>query len=312
MLANRREVNEYVQETLKTISKQSKIKEICINLKKTYNMPADLLLDLLNEKRKAIEYSDFELFGIIEQLEFNKIEEFYTANEIKKYRKEKYDGFSFEFPMEIPAIQVDDDQWITVLDCDYLMKLRKAQLIKYNTATQRTMTRYTNGSEELYKITVNKNAVKNIRTSMENKSFIPNTITLNIPEDADYEYDNGILYIYETDGLDIIDGYHRYLAMAQASSSDNNFNYRTEVRFVCFAESKARQFIYQEDQKTQMSKVDSESFNQNNIGNIIVKKLNDDTDCNLYHEINKEGGIVDSAIMAAAINKVFLLNNENK
>ena len=99
--------------------------------------------------------------------------------------------------------------------------------------------------------------------------------------------------------MDILDGYHRYISMSEIVREDPTFDYPMMIQIVSFSEEKARQFIFQEDQKTQMKKVDSAAMNQYNPANTAVAKLNTDPNSNLRGEIVKTTGKIDPSFLAA-------------
>lgn len=308
MIVERKQLNDELKTQLKKFYDTNEIRLIAENVNATHNMPEEIVYDLINGNIEPKQLSDFEIFCIYETILPKLITEYYTSTEIEKYSKFQYKVNEIQLPIKISAMKVNDEQWITASDSNFLMLLKEKGLLIYNTNTQRTMTRYTNSSTETYVITLNKQAVKQIKNLIQDGSYIPNVITLNIPENSDFEYKDGQLIINDISGFDIIDGYHRFVAMSQVHDVDPDFNYPIELRLVSFSESKARQFIYQEDQKTQMSKIDSESFNQNNNANIIVKKLNDDIDFNLYKKVDKSQ-IIDEAFLSDSINKIYNVKN---
>lgn len=308
MIVERKQLNDELKTQLKKFYDTNEIRLIAENVNATHNIPEEIVYDLINGNIEPKQLSDFEIFCIYETILPKLITEYYTSTEIEKYSKFQYKVNEIQLPIKISAMKVNDEQWITASDSNFLMLLKEKGLLIYNTNTQRTMTRYTNSSTETYVITLNKQAVKQIKNLIQGGSYIPNVITLNIPEDSDFEYKDGQLVINDISGFDIIDGYHRFVAMSQVHDVDPDFNYPIELRLVSFSESKARQFIYQEDQKTQMSKIDSESFNQNNNANIIVKKLNDDIDFNLYKKVDKSQ-IIDEAFLSDSINKIYNVKN---
>ena len=60
-------------------------------------------------------------------------------------------------------------------------------------------------------------------------SFVPNTITLNIPMETEFDFhydeDSCSLITKSVEHLDITDGYHRYIAACQAKDKNQNFDY---------------------------------------------------------------------------------------
>ena len=73
-----------------------------------------------------------------------------------------------------------------------------------------------------------------------------------------------------------------------------------EIRIVSFTEEKAKQFIYQKDQKTKMKQIDSAAMNQHSPANTVVTQLNTNPTSNLRGMITKTGNI-DPAFLAAII-----------
>lgn len=306
------------------------LNEVCINialdmdendklvtyLNEKYNIPRELSSDLICFRMTFSEVSEFVLFcmldGINKILNYKKkVESYYTSQEINKYRNSRYKQSKIKFPIKLKMIQVDEDQWIGKIDVKFLMKLRDAQMINYNANAQRTMQRIIRGDKEIYKISLNKDAVKSINESMVNGTFISNTITLNIPledYDAQFHYDesNMELVISKLKCFHISDGFHRYIAACQATDGDKNFNYNMELRIVNWAEPKVQTFIYQEDQKTPLKKLDSESLNMNKASNIIVNRINDNVLCNMKGLISRNNGIINFGEMASLVDWFYI------
>lgn len=283
-------------------------------VKEKYNISRGLTSDLICLRMSMSETTEFVLFCILDAVikvtgDVGYIEDYYTAQEIKKYSKSKYKVDKIKFPLRIKMIQIANDQWIGSINNTLLMQLRAAQLINYNTNAQRTMTKIIRGDNEIYKITLNQKAVAAINENLKNGLFVPNTLTFNIPEDieSDFYYDNDSmeLVIKKLEHVDIIDGYHRYIAACQASDEDSKFEFNWELRVVNFSDDKAKSFIYQEDQKTKLKKVDSNSMNMNDAANIVVTKLNENARCNIKGLINRNEGIINFGEMAELIRFFF-------
>ena len=301
--------------------------KICLNKKKlktasefivdNHGFSAADAIDMIQMKRPLYEYNEFELYCLSEAIVtlFRTgllINEFFTSNEINSFKTARLDSDDIEFPIKIQCIKVGEDQWIGTITVDFLMKLRRAQLINYNTNAQRAMQRVVKGGVESYKISLNKKAVNQIRESMRNGSYISNTITLNMPDTTEYSYsqDKCVLIINSIDHFDMADGYHRYIAISQEKDSNPNFNYTMELRITNFSDAKTKQFIFQEDQKTRMSKINSDSMNMNKDANIILERLNQDVMFNLKGKISRNNGIINFADMAYVIEKLFFETNK--
>lgn len=269
-------------------------------------------MDMLTLNKSADGFSKFILYALFQEVTGNmKEEDFFTQDEINYFANYKYVEEKASFPMTFHMQQVTIDQWIGAISVKELMKLRDAQLINYNTNTQRSMKAI--GKGEHYQITLNKKALKEIGKLYNDNGYIPTTITLNMPEDTEYVYvaERSELVIKSMRYFDIIDGYHRYIAMSNEYNQDNSFDYPMELRIVEFPEYKAKQFIYQEDQKTKMTKVESKSFNQNDSGNIVAQRLNADPSCN-YMGLISLNGIINSAELGLLISQFYFKGKMSK
>lgn len=325
MLKDKKSLEQYLGEQCDRIVLDNDIcKGIYAYANETYNIPKGILSDLITKRMEMSEVSEFVLFILLDSMnnvlrkdkEISGVDKFYTMQETQYYRKTKYKTEKIKFPLVIKMVQVADDQWIGKITVDLLMQLRQAQLINYNVNAQRTMQKIVRGDKESYKITLNQKAVGEIQNAFESNSFIPNTITLNIPMeiDSDFYYDEEScsLVIKSLDHFDINDGYHRYIAACQTKDKNQNFDYPLELRIVNFTEDKAKQFIFQEDQKTKMRKVDSNSMNMNKAANIVVTRLNENVRFNLKGLVSRNEGIIPFGELAELVDYFYFRDTKKE
>lgn len=317
MIKDRSVLEEYLEKQCDSIVMDNeKCKALYTYANKTYDIPKGIVMDLVSKRMLFEEVSEFVLFilldsfcNIIDNKRKRQPKHYYTDQEIKYYQKSKYIIDEVKFPMEFKMVQVEEDQWIGKINVKKLMQLRRAQLINYNVNAQRTMQRIVRGEKESFKISLNHKAVSQIAESFEQNEFIPNTITLNIPLETDYDFsydeENCSLVIKSLDHFDITDGFHRYIAASQVSDLNKDFDYNMELRIVNYTEDKAKQFIFQEDQKTQMRKVDSDSLNMNKAANIVVTRLNENVRCNLKGLISRNDGIIPFGELAELVDYFY-------
>ena len=314
---------------------EKRLEDICISLavdqdlcseiyeyaKEKYNIPKGIVSDFICMRSSMSEANEFILFCLLDSIITGtnkeiKLSEYYTEQEIKEYSKSQYEIEKIEFPLKFKMIQITSDQWIGKIDVKTLIKLREAQLINYNVNAQRTMQRIVRGDKEVYKISLNQSAVSSIKNSMEKDLFIPNTITLNLSDDADFYYDNKTneLVINDINHFDASDGFHRIIAIYKAYDNNHGFNYNMELRLINFFDDKVNRFIYQEDQKTQMKKLDSKSFNMDNPANVVVERINESPRCNIKGCISRNQGLINYGEIAELIRYFYFRNkvqNEN-
>ena len=298
-------VNEAIASSLEDKKKiQLSIREA----EKRYGVPAKLFSDYITLRKSITEANDFMLFILCDVLYGARVtQQFYTQMEYKTLSKSKWEVATIQFPLRFDMTKINETQFIGHISVKELMLLKDAQLINYNENAQRTMKHIVKGEMEYYQIALNKEAVYAIIDSYEGELYIPNTITLNLPEDAEFTYDDKKkqLVIQETE-LDILDGYHRYIAMSKIYSQNPDFDYEMELRIVQFNEEKARRFIWQEDQKTKMRKIDSDSMDVAKVSNKIVDRMNNDSRFILCGKISRNKGIINAAYLANIIDIVYL------
>lgn len=274
-----------------------------------YSVPERLTTDFITKRRNIVEADPFILFILADVLlGQSALTEYYTKTEIKELSSAKWEVKKAEFPLRYKMTRINDQQYIGRISVKELMLLKDAQLINYNENVQRTMRHIIKGETEFFQIALNKEAVRAIMDSYESDLYIPNTITLNMPEDTDFDYieKTSELVVNSISCFDILDGYHRYIAMSKISNQNPGFDYDMELRIVQFEESKAKRFTWQEDQKTKMRKIDSDAMDTSKISNRIVERMNNDDQFILAGQISRNKGIINASYLSNIIDIVYL------
>jgi hypothetical protein len=277
-----------------------------------YEIPTGTTMDMI-ARNMLDEQTEFLLFCLVDGIDVaiksKYKKEFFSEIEIDSYTKQKMESSKIKFPIVIKCDQVSKDQWIGACNSRFFMDLRRDQLIRYNVNAQRVMDRKIKGENIIFKIIPNKIAIKAIKILMQKNLYIPTTITLNIPydSDADFYFDenNRKLVINNIDLFNISDGYHRYLAMSELSDENPDFNYPMEIRIINFTDEKTRQFIYQEDQKTKMSRSNSRSMSINRASNNVIDRLNEMSAFDFKGQISRVDGTIDYAAMSDFIEHFY-------
>lgn len=311
MLKPRMQLESYLDNKLAIIglSKQS-TKDAVAAINERHNISKVRLTNILSRRASLAETTEFELFCFLQYVKESHVDDYFTQSEIDNWAEYKIEQEEEDiFPITINCYPVADDQYIGGTDTNFFMKLRAHQLINYNAAAQRTMQKMVRGDFEYYKISLNRSAVNQIKKSFEDGAYIANTITLNMPikETSKWYYDEKAkqLVINEIEAFDISDGYHRYVAMCAVKDAYPDWNYPMEIRIVSFDNDRVRNFIFQEDQKTKMKKVDSDSMNMNSNANIVVDKINQDSRFDLKGEIGRNGGLISFGELASLIDYFY-------
>lgn len=289
------------------ISHTNERKNLYDALEKKFLMPISLTADICAGRELISEQNDFVAFCMLYGLAQDEVGKYFTDEEIKIFSAETFNKTEFELPLVFNnMVQISPDQWIGKITAKELMALKDAQVIKYNENTQRTMRRIVRGESRYYKIALNEKSVREIKDAFENGIYISDDITLNMPQETtEFTYSKGDITISELDKLDIIDGYHRYIAISRAMMENADFDYPMELRLVNFSEEKAKQLIYQKDQKTKMRQIDSAALNQYNPANIVIDQLNADPSSNLQGMIGRNSGNINQADLSAFVNAFY-------
>lgn len=272
--------------------------------------------DMITFKKDIKEFTSFQIFCVLWFLDRKSLSKFFTESEINALSKEKIVKEKVTFPLVIDnMVQISEDQWIGKTTLQMLMKWRDAQLLNYDENEQRALRRVKFGNIEVFKPYVNGKSVTEIRASMENGSYIPDTITLNMPDGSEYEYENGKLTIFSLPNgmFNLDDGYHRYLAMSQIHDFNKEFDFPMELRIVNFENTKATSFIFQQDQKTKMKKINSDTYDINSIPNRVVTRINNDRlGCNITGMIGRNNAKIDMGVLSRCISYFYIKEKPNK
>ena len=94
--------------------------------------------------------------------------------------------------------------------------------------------------------------------------------------------------------------------MSKKTAQNRDFDYEMELRIVQFDEEKARRFIWQEDQKTKMRKIDSDSMDSVRASNKVVDRMNNSGRFILAGKISRNKGIINAAYLSNIIDIIYI------
>lgn len=309
---SRDDLNKYAEELFQTseiVQVKKNRRKLYTDLFKWFNMPTSIAEEMITFKRDIKEFTPFDIFCILYFVDKNSLSKFFTENEIAKLSKEKYIIEKADFPLVFKdMVQITDDQWIGKTTVQELMKLKRSRMLNYDENEQRALRRVKSGKEEIFKPFVSNKNVREIKEAMENGVYIPDPITLNMPEGSEYSFSNNTLTIESMPNgmFNLDDGYHRYLAMSQIYDFNKDFDYPMELEIVNFSNTKANNFIFQKDQKTPMKKIVAATYNLNAIPNRIIQRINEDPTCNISHMIGRNQANIDAGVMSKLITTLFI------
>lgn len=286
-------INRIKEELVEISNDNQRVKEFVQGMTIKYDIPLKLSSDMVRITNIVDVQPDTILFCIVSQLKLTEYLRYFTDFEQRKYKDFKA-STETDIINQFKVIEVEQDHYIGRIKARELLSLANAGLLTYDENAQRQLTKKKKNNVEVYLITINKRSIKEILNLLKRKEFIPNAITLNISEDLDPVYDdetNTLTINTNVPGgyLNIVDGYHRYVALTKACIEDPNFDYDMELRLFHFGTEKQKQFIYQEDKRNPMSKAHVESLNQNSKSVKVI------------HYLKKRDSFIDKCISPGGI-----------
>lgn len=217
---------------------------------------------------------------------------YFTDIEISMYNKFKRNLKTKDEPIVFKnLIQVMDDQWHGVMHIKDIAELYNRGRITYNPETQRESIFKEVHGQIIVRPKINKQSRKEITKALKQGTYIPDEITFNVrktgKENFKFTKGNwgvGDLIVYEG-YIDVIDGYHRSLAILDVLSEMPSLDRVMEVRITNFTIEKAQRFIVQKNKQNKIAERKIKSMDVQNYANSIVKRLNEDSQSDLRGKI---------------------------
>lgn len=306
---SREELNAHAEELFKKIMSRRDRRNLYDEVNNKFNMPYDVIEQMVTFKRDIREFTTFEVFAVVWFADRDCLKKYFTQDEIKYLSEQKIETDLIQLPITFSnMVEIAPDQWIGKITLQQIIKLRNARLINYEEGEQRAFRRMKSGNIEIWRPFVSNRNVKEIKASMEAGTYIPDPITLNMPEGSEYSFENNTLTVLSLPKgmFNLDDGYHRYLAMIMINNFDKAFDYPMELRVVNFSNAKANNFIFQQDQKTPMKKIVSDSYDQNAVANKVIARLKEDPSCNIQTMIGRNDAKINEAVFSKLIKYFFV------
>lgn len=171
-------------------------------------------------------------------------------------------------------------------------------MLNYDFDTQREATTAQVNNSIILTPTINPQSIIEIADELVAGTFIPNTLTFNIPlENRDnFKYDRKLKrWILLSGKLNIIDGYHRYRGTITALR-EKDIDYNFEVRLTNFNRDKARRFIVQEDKRNPINKEYIKSIDDSDLITQIINQLNESNRSELRGKITSDSKTISSGL----------------
>lgn len=318
MKKDRKELNRYLEQCLNKYVADSKTEsKIISECYDVYGIPPFRAQTIIRLDASTTELKDVEIFWVLSAISLCNpdakicLDEYFTDVEIENYSRMKYgDNEKTKFPIVLQMQQVTDTQWIGAIKASTLIRWRR-EFLRYNKNIQRQLTTVMNNGESYETITLNNSSIEEMKSLFIEGKFIPNVITLNIDDSSNcefyYDKENRVLIINKIEHIDLIDGYHRLVALSKVFEENPFFEYDMELRITNLSDMRAAHFIWQEEQRTVLPKRSVATYNMDDIGNKITIRVNENASCNLSGNIMR-GGLVDFSAFAGMVNQLYIAN----
>lgn len=295
MKTDRNVLEDQLLKVLNTLTNK-KLQELQLACMK-YNLIPSRIIDIIDKRLPIQELGEAELFWICKELYDmlqNKIlnpDKYFTDAELVQYPKTVLPPLKRKkFPVKFTKVQkIKSNQWQCVIPIAEIVDLKQRQVITYNPNTQRPLIVIEKGEKIITKVDLNKESVNDIMRLMEQGFYNPHHITINMNKDVDTEpILQGSTIMIESGQLDIIDGYHNYIAATRMKAKNKDFEYNMPVILTHFDEHQAGMYIAQENKKNLINTSYTDSLDITDIGNLITERINDTTSFYLYNRIGKQ------------------------
>ena len=319
-IKSRTELDRYFEDCISRYVDSYNVRnELIETCKRKYKMKPLRTQMIVSGGAAVSEVSEVELFWILDCLNTVvprancDIEKYFSNNKIEQYGAIKAEDEKIKLPIVISMIAAGEDKWIGVINAKTIVAWRNAGFLKYNRNIQRRVKTVLRGGKYIETIDLNLDSVNKMIPLFKERKFISNVLTFNLNENADFYYDpdNKEIVIKSLDGFDMTDGYHRLVALEKIMETDPNFDYLMEMRLTCFSEDKANFFIWQEEQRTPMTKTSIKSYNMDDLANKISKKINESSSCNFSGNIVR-GGLIDFSTFSDCIHYYYIKGMKEK
>lgn len=249
---------------------------------------------------------------------------YFTSKEIKIAERQDFspEDEKIEFPIVLDnVLQLDTEDYITIMPIKYVIKMYNSNLLEYNFETQRNA-RFVRKHDKIVQIPfINPKSVKEIAEHVLNNTFLPDTITLNVlagsgkeVEEVVYDAKKKQLVIYESE-IDILDGFNRLNGFMNALKKDPEIDLNIQVAIKNYNTRKAQAYVAQINTINKMDKSHLKALKADRYSDFITKELQRDSDLKgkiSQTSIPQADQLVSYAVLSDAIDQEFELTTKKE
>jgi hypothetical protein len=260
------------------------IKEVCLDRYEDLN-PAELVADRyfteieINEFQKSLEKTDYDYDISIKDWHMTTVAQY---NIITIYT-----------------------------DINEVVKWRNLNKLRFNPDTQRDLIVIETHGVPIKKLDINEKSIKDMKKLMVGGLYFPVTGTININPDINeepYIIRGGNLIIPSESHMDLIEGFHNYVAETQLKDENPDWEFPCEFKLMTLNKEDANRYIFQMDKKNHFREAQVARIDTQNETNYLINSLNTSSSFHLKGTINKDAFL----FLYKQISKMFILEKRKQ
>jgi hypothetical protein len=332
MLQDREKLEDNLIEAIKSVNTDNKsVKKIRTGLVK-YDINTGISQNLINFPENVKEI-DLRLLCLLTEEVFKVTKDididpklFFTEIEIKEsYKYSHQQSETLGFPLAFPNTTiVGNEAYLTSLSIKTIKKLLDNQLLKYNFENQREAKVVKRNDVITLSPTVNKHNIKEITEHLKNGTLVPTILVFNASvgtssEDEELVYDSKKmeLVINRDTDLEILDGYHRCVALNNALEMYPDLEFNFGVLITNYSLNKSKSYQAQIAKAHPISQTRVMELEAKRYSDTVVQQLREESD--LKGRISQTSRTHTSAdelvsynILSNAIDEFFPMNTRKE
>lgn len=223
---------------------------------------------------------------------------YFTDEEIEQYEKPLDDEEDFDIVIS-DWKQVGDNKYTIYVTIDEVIRWRNYNKLRFNPETQRDLVTIIVKGVPIKKLDINRKSVNEMKELRKKGLYFPVRGIINI--NPDY-FDkpiikDGKMIIPAETHMDLIEGFHNYIAMCEVKDENPNYEELCEFDIMLLNVDDANRFILQMDKKNHFKTNQTIRMDRINQVNYIIDQLNKSGEFHLYGTINSS--------MAVFINRII-------
>lgn len=314
-MENKKELQTILNRKIKQIKEfpRSAQKEVEKIMATKYNVKFGDTVDIFNEISpfSVRELSDemlYKLMSSIREVALSRYESLDSSDLFNKkyFNEEEIELYEMpldeetDFDIEIADWkQVSPNKYTIYVTIDEVIKWRNYNKLRFNPETQRDLITIIVRGVPIKKLDINRKSINEMKELRKKGLYFPVRGIINI--NPDY-FDkpiikDGKMIIPAETHMDLIEGFHNYIAMCEVKDENPNYEELCEFDIMLLNVNDANRFILQMDKKNHFKTNQTIRMDRINQVNYIIDQLNKSGEFHLYGTINSS--------MAVFINRII-------